>query len=119
MDRHPNDLTTDEEIDAAIERAKRIANEPRIVEAVYRSEPELDLFVLKISDGRRLVLPRENLQALKGSTPVQAAEFVVGQYGTDIWWPQLDEGHYLPNLLEHRYGNDRWMEGLQRRGVAA
>ena len=119
MDRHPNDLTTDEEIDAAIERAKLIADEPRIVEAVYHPERELDLFVLKISDGRRLVLPRENLQALKGSTPEQAADFVVGQYGTDIWWPQLDEGHYLPNLLEHRYGNDQWMEALQRRGVAA
>jgi len=119
MDRHPNDLTTDEQIDAAIERAKRIADEPRIVEAVYHAEPELDLFVLKISDGRRLVLPRENLQALQGSTPEQAANFVVGQYGTDIWWPQLDEGHYLPNLLEHRYGNDRWMQSLHPRPVAA
>ena len=112
-------MPTDQEIDAALQAARNAPDEPRIVDAVYRSEPELDLFVLKISDGRRLVLPRENLQALKGSTPEQAAEFVVGQYGTDIWWPQLDEGHYLPNLLEHRYGNDRWMEALQQRGVAA
>jgi hypothetical protein len=111
--------TTDEEIDAALEAARNAPPEPRIVEATYHAERGLDLFVLKISDGRRLVLPREELQALKGSTPEQAADFVVGQYGTDIWWPQLDEGHYLPNLLEHRYGNDRWMESLQRRGVAA
>jgi hypothetical protein len=112
-------MPTDQEIEAALEDARNAPDEPRIVEAVYHAERGLDLFVLKISDGRRLVLPRENLQALKGSTPEQAADFVVGQYGTDIWWPQLDEGHYLPNLLEHRYGNDRWMEALQRRGVAA
>ena len=117
MDRHPNDLTTDEQIDAAIERAKRLKDEPRIVEAVY--ERGLDLFVLKLSDGRRLVYPRENLQALYGSTPEQAADFVVGRYGTDIWWPQLDEGHYLPNMLEGRTGNEKWMEKLQRREVAA
>lgn len=111
--------TTDAEIDAALEAAKNAPEEPRIVEATYHSEPELDLFVLKISDGRRLVLPREDLQALKGSTPEQAARLVVGRYGTDLWWPDLDEGHYLPNLLEHRYGNERWMAALARRGIAA
>jgi Protein of unknown function (DUF2442) len=116
MDRHPNDLTTDEQIDAALDRAK-LYNPPRIVEAAY--ERGLDLFVLKLNDGRRLVYPRENLQALAGSTPEQAADFVVGRHGTDIWWPQLDEGHYLPNMLEGRTGNEKWMEKLQRRGVAA
>jgi hypothetical protein len=109
--------TTDEEIDAALERARNAPPEPTIVEATYHRE--LDLFVLKISDGRRLVFPRENLQALKGSTPEQAAAFVVGPFGTDIWWPSLDEGHYLPNMLEGRTGNDAWMERLQRREVAA
>ena len=112
-------MPTDEEIEAALAEAALEPEEPRIVEAAYYPERELDLFVLRISDGRRLVIPRENLQALAGSTPEQAADFVVGQFGTDIWWPQLDEGHYLPNLLEHRYGNDRWMQGLQRSGVAA
>ena len=117
MDRHPNDLTTDEQIDAALERARNAPPRPRIVEASY--ERGLDLFVLKISDGRRLVFPRENLQALAGSTPEQAADFVIGPNGTDIWWPQVDEGHYLPNMLEGRTGNDKWMERLHRRGVAA
>ena len=116
MDRHPNDLTTDEQIDAALERAKHY-NPPTILEATY--ERGLDLFVLKISDGRRLVFPRENLQALAGSTPEQAADFVIGPHGTDIWWPQVDEGHYLPNMLEGRTGNDKWMERLHRKGVAA
>ena len=93
--------------------------EPTIVEATYHPEPDLDLFVLKISDGRRLVIPREDIQVLKGTTPEQAAEFTTEPLGTHLWWPKLDEGLSLAGMLEHRYGNERWMESLERRGVAA
>jgi hypothetical protein len=112
MDRHPNDLTTDEEIDAAIEQAKQYENEPRIVEAVFRPEPELDLLMLRLNDGRRLVLPREELPELRNATPEQAADLVVGRHGRHVWWPQLDDGLYLPDFLEHRWGK-------VPRGVAA
>jgi hypothetical protein len=106
-DRHPNDVTTDEEIDEAIERAKAIAHEPRIAEAVFHGEAGLDLLLLKLSDGRRLVFPREDLPELKGATPEQVADFFVGRHGVDIWWPQLDEGIYLPNLLGSHFGRAR------------
>jgi hypothetical protein len=107
MDRHPNDLTTDEEIDAAIEQAKQHEDEPRIVEAVFRPEPELDLLMLRLNDGRRLVLPREELPELKNATPEQSVDLVVGRHGRHVWWPQLDDGIYLPNLLEERSGTGR------------
>jgi hypothetical protein len=106
-DRHPNDVTTDDEIDVAIERAKAIADEPRIVEATFRGEPGLDLLLLTLSDGRRLVFPREDLPELKNATPEQAADFFVGRHGVDLRWPQLDEGIYLPNLLAERFGAGR------------
>jgi hypothetical protein len=112
-------MVTDEDIDAAIERAKLIANEPRVIEAKYHPERGLDVFILKINDGRRLAIPREDLQGLENATPEQASDIVIGLHGTDLRWPQLDVDHYLPHLLEHRYGNDSWMERLQRRGVAA
>ena len=107
MDRHPNDLTTDEEIDAAIARAKEFEDEPRIVEAVYHPEPGLEFLMLKLSDGRRLLIPRENLSELSKATAEQATDLVVGPHGTDIWWPQLDDGLYLPDFLEHRWGSER------------
>jgi hypothetical protein len=109
--------TTDEEIAAALEATKHEPEEPRIVEAKY--ERGLDLFVLKISDGRRLVLPRENLQAVADATPEQAADFNLGPNGSRIWWPQVDEGHALDNMLEGRTGNEKWMAKIQRRVVAA
>ena len=111
--------TTDEEIDEALRLAREKGELPRIVEATYRPEPGLDLFVVRISDGRRLVIPREDIQVLKGATAEQAAEFTTEPLGTHLWWPKLDEGLSLAGMLEHRYGNQRWMESLERRGVAA
>jgi hypothetical protein len=119
VDRHPNDLTTDEEIETALEEVRNAPEEPRIVEATYHPEPDLDLFVLKISDGRRLVIPREYIQALAGATPEQAADFTTAPIGSHIWWPQMDDGMHISGLLEHRYGNDKWMARLERRDVAA
>jgi hypothetical protein len=100
MDLHPNDLTTDEEIDEAIERAKSFDDFPRIVEAMFRPEPELNLLILRLSDGRRLVIPREDLPELNNASTDQAMDFTVGRHGRDIWWPQLDDGIYLPSLLK-------------------
>ncbi len=113
--------TTDEEIDAALERARNEADPPHIVEAVYQRD--LELFILKLSDGRRLVLPRENLQGVADATQAQAADFNIqapgGPSGTRIWWPQLDDGMSLEGLLEGRTGNETWMAKIERRDVAA
>lgn len=100
---HPRVLTTDEEIDRAIEDAKLIENEPRILEAVYRTEPGLDFLMLRLNDGRRLLIPREELSELKNASPEQASDIVIGPNGADIYWPKLDDGLYLPDFLEHRW----------------
>jgi hypothetical protein len=104
MDRHPNDLTTDEEIDEAIEQAKEFDSFPRILEAVYRPEPGLEFLMLRLSDGRRLLIPKEELGELKNATPEQAVDLTIGPHGVDVWWPQLDDGLYLPDFLEYRWG---------------
>src|ERR1700712_809909 len=107
MERHSRDVTTDEEIDAAIARAKEFDSFPRIVEAAYRPEPGLEFLMLKLSDGRRLLIPREELGELKNATPEQAVDLQIGPHGVDVWWPQLDDGLYLPDFLEHRWGKER------------
>jgi hypothetical protein len=112
MAQHPNDMTTDEEIDAAIERAKEFESFPRIVEAVYRGEPGLEFLMLRLSDGRRLLVPKEELGELKNATPEQAADLTIEHQGRSVWWKQLDDGLYLPDFLEYRWGKE-W------RGMAA
>ena len=102
-----------EEIEAAIAQASEEPEGVTLASVVYRPEPGLDLFLFTLSDGRRLSVPRENLQALQGSTPLTAAEFEVSPFGTDVWWTPREDGVTLDGLLEGRYGNDIWMENLR------
>ena len=118
MDRYPNDLTTDAEIDAALEAAKELEGEPRVMSAEYLGG-RADLIVLRLSTGGRLAIPREYMQGLEHATEEQLAEIQLWGGGISVSWTQLDVDHYLPNLLERRYGDARWMEALQLRGVAA
>ena len=113
MVQHPNDINRrTKTIDASIERAKEFESFPRIVEAVYRPEPEgLEFLMMSLDDGRRLV-PKEDLPELKNATPEQAKDVILGPQRRSVWWPQLDDGLYLPDFLEYRWGKER-------RGVAA
>jgi hypothetical protein len=102
---HPRVLTTEEELDAILERIKQQPNAPHIVEAVYRPEPGLEFLMLKLSDGRRLLIPREDLPELKSATDEEAMDLTIEPMGVHVWWPQLDDGIHLTEFLEHRWGN--------------
>jgi hypothetical protein len=109
-------LTTDAEIDRAIERAKRLRAEPLVAEIEYRPGTGLDLFILKLTDGRRRVLPREELQGLQSGTREQFARVEIVGGGTGLHWPDLDADLYVPALLRGIYGNKLWMAKIGRRG---
>jgi len=112
-------LTTDAKIDRAIERARRLREGPLVKEIEYRPGPGLDLFVLKLSDGRRRVLPREELQGLQSGTREQLARVDIIGGGTGLHWPDLDADLYVPTLLRGIYGNKLWMAKIGRRGGLA
>ena len=109
--------TTDEEIDALLEAARVAPPEPTLVDASYHGD--LDLFIFKISNGRRLVIPREDIQGLENASAAEAADIEITANRVGIRWPQIDVDHYLPNMLEGRYGNDAWMDHVHRRTTVA
>jgi hypothetical protein len=110
------DLTTEADIEAAYERAR---NSPPLARALSASyDRNLDVIILHIDSGRRLVIPREDLQGLENATEEQISHIEVFA-GVDIAWPQLDLDHYLPALMEGIYGSDKWMESLKHRSIAA
>jgi hypothetical protein len=86
--------------------------EPTILEASYHTETGFDFLHLKLSDGRRLLIPKEDLPELKNASPEQAKDISLMAPYVAIWWPQIDDGLYLPEFLERRW---RKVE----RGVAA
>jgi hypothetical protein len=106
--------TTDEEIKAAVEEARNAPPEPEAVSVEYIGG-HADLIVIHLNTGAKLRIPREELEGLQNATEAQLSETEI-YAGVDIAWPQLDVDHYLPYLLEHRYGSRKWMESLKQRG---
>jgi hypothetical protein len=112
-------VTTDAEIDRAIERARRLREQPLVAEIEYKPGPGLDLFILKLTDGRRRVFPREDMQGLQTGTKEQFAHIEIVGGGTGLHWPDLDADLYVPALLRGIYGNKLWMTKIGRRGGLA
>jgi hypothetical protein len=110
-------ITTDAEIDAAIERAKILEGEPlaKAVQYVQR----LKLLIVKLTTGRRLVIPLEDLQGLENATTKQLQNIEILGRGTGINFPTIDVAFYVPSLIEGLYGNRRWMSELGKRGGSA
>jgi Protein of unknown function (DUF2442) len=96
-------VTTDAEIDHAIEQAKSLQNEPRVTKVEYRPGAGLDLLILTLSDGRRHLIPREDLQGLQSATKEQIAQVEILGHGTGLHWPSLDLDHSVPDLLRRIY----------------
>ncbi len=109
-------ITTEADIEAALERAKNSPPLPMALSASY--DRALDIIILRLNNGRRLVIPREELQGLENATEAQISQIEIFS-GLDIAWPQLDLDHYLPALVDGIYGSEKWMQGLVRQPVAA
>lgn len=109
---NPRLATTDEEIDKALLRARTEDDDPRAISVEYRPGAGLDLLILKMSDGQRVCIPRENLQGMQGATKQQLSNIEILGKGTGLHWPDLDVDLYVPALLQHIYGNRSWMAQL-------
>ena len=107
---------TEEDIDAALEDAKSLPDRARALSAEYNRA--LDLIILKISNGQRLVIPREQLQGLEDATEAQLSDIEITT-GVNIGWRKLDVDHYLPYLLEGRYSTEHWRRVREKQTVAA
>jgi hypothetical protein len=109
--------TADAEIESALERAKIHARDPR-AETVEHI-PDLKLLIVGLSNGRRLVIPIEDLQGLGNATHEQLQNYELLGRRTGISFPDLDVDLYVPALIEGVYGNRRWMAQLGRKGGRA
>jgi hypothetical protein len=107
-------LTTDEDIDAAIERAQHLPDLPGAVSARY--DASVDAIILELQGGRRLLLPRSELQGLEDATEPELSEIEI-HGGSHNAWPKLDVDHYLPHLMAGQYGSSKWMGRLERMGL--
>jgi hypothetical protein len=110
-------ITTDAEIEAALKRAKLHDSDPRA--QTVEHIPALKLLIVGLSNGRRLVLPIEDVQGLGNATHQQIQNYELLGRGTGISFPGLDVDLYVPALIEGVYGNRRWMAQLGKKGGSA
>jgi len=76
----------------------------------------LDLLILRLTDGRRHIIPREELQGMQSATKEQIEQVEIEGGGTGLHWPALDLDFYVPGLLRRIYGNKKWMAEIGRSG---
>jgi len=110
-------VTTDANIDAALRQAKIHDSEP--VAQTVEHVPELNLLIVGLSNGRRLVLPVEDVQGLEKANHEQIKNHELLGRGTGIHFSELNVDLYVPALIEGVYGNRRWMAQLGKKGGAA
>jgi hypothetical protein len=108
-------ITTDAEIDSAI----RAAGRDEVVAIGAKYNKALDVMVLELSNGRRAVFPREDLQGLKNATAKQVAGVEIVGRGTGLHWEEIDVDLYVPALLQGITGSRVWMAEIGRRGGLA
>lgn len=102
-------VTTDREIEAAIETARRTERFDRRVVRAFYSEG-IDSVVLVLENGVTHSIPRKLLQGLTEARPDQVNEIELLGRGTGLHWPALDVSHVVSGLLAGVYGSARWME---------
>lgn len=112
-------ITTDADIDRALERAGTFSDAPRVTAVEYKPDAGLDLLILKLSDGHRQLIPREDLEGLQGASKGQVGHIEIIGHGTGLRWPDLNLDHYVPSLLAGVYGTRQWMATIGRRGGSA
>jgi len=104
-------VTTDAEIDAALEAARQTEKFDRRVARVSYSE-NTDSVVLVLENGVTHSIPRRLLQGLSEARPEDLKEIELLGRGTGLYWPALDVAHLVSGLLAGVYGSARWMKEL-------
>ncbi len=113
--KHATVVTSDALIDAAIARG-RVIDSPRAVKVEYR--PSNDAIAIHFENGNDLIVPRKNLEGLRGASKKQLARIIIEGPGTGLSWPDLNVDHYIPGLMRGIYGTSKWMAHIGRRGGA-
>jgi hypothetical protein len=119
MDKHTKakNVTTDAEIDVALERAKPHDNDPltRTVQYV----PLLKILIIGLSNWRRIALPIEAVPELSKATKRVFENWESVGRGTANNFPHIDVALPIDGIIDGLYGTSRWMAELGRKGGSA
>lgn len=102
--------TTGEDIDAALKRAASEPEAPTVNMVRYHAPTEM--VILTMSSGRRVAIPREEIQGLKTAPRSKVSQVEIEDFGTALHWPELDLDLSVEGLLRGITGTKQWMREL-------
>ncbi len=102
--------TTSQEIDEALKRAALEPAAPTARAVQYHAPTEM--LIMTMSSGRRMAIPREEIQVLKTAARSKVAQVEIENFGTALHWPQLDLDLSVEGLLRGVTGTKQWMREL-------
>ncbi len=117
MERHPLDLTTDEEIDEALERAKAFDDFPRIVEAEFHVDAKVEFLRLRLSDDQQMLIPREMLDELNNATAEQVFRALSDEAAKSRWFYGPEGWRLIERAMDFRVGGRERVKGGFEGGV--
>jgi hypothetical protein len=99
---------TDLEFKEASARGKELqASTPGATAAYYDHKSKT--VVVTLNTGIGIFFSPDDAQGLEGATPAQLSEIEITPSGLALYFPKLDEGLYIPSLLEGTMGSRKWM----------
>jgi hypothetical protein len=110
-------VTTDADIEHALQVARQQPSEPRLRKAHYSAG--VNVLILNFDNDRRFAIPREDIEELRDARQKDVASIEIIGNGTGLHWPTLDFDLYIPQLLRGVYGSRRWMSTIGRKGGLA
>jgi hypothetical protein len=103
----------EEQIDRALAEATDVPPERMAVGA--RFDAPTNMLILVLGDGRRVAIPREDLQGLATASDEDVAQVEIDMLGMALHWEKPDMDFLVEGLLEGRTGNEGWMERLEEK----
>ena len=93
----------------------QLKNLPRAVSARYDSR--LNRLLVVLTNRLEVAIAPETVQILQHATPAELGSVEVTAPGFELFFPALDDGLWLPTLLEGTFGTQRWMHSQQHAEV--
>jgi hypothetical protein len=103
----------EEQIDLAMEEGRDFYDDEVATSVRYVATD--DRFVLVLKSGRRVVIPREDLQDVAELSVEDAADVALVELCSVVEWEKPDIGFGVKGLADGLYGNERWMKQLDER----
>ena len=101
-------MITAEQVRVANRRMKEMqATTPMAVAAHYNKKAHR--VIISLSTKIEVMFNPDDVQGLEAATPTQLSEIEITPSGFALYFPRLDEGINVPNLLEGTMGSRKWM----------